>query len=823
MNDINAGSVSVEVVPDARGFAEKLKAKLGNLAVDVIAKVRDDEAKAKLDALTRDRDATINADANTTAAGAKLDEAARDRTAHIEADTTGAERNISNLTAAIVGLGPALVPITVAAGGLALALAAPVVSAGGGLTIFGFLAGKAISDTVKVQKQIDALGTKLAALTDPKARAQVQAQMKVLEQSLTGPQKAFLAALDQVKAAYADLTHEVGPALFDPFTTGLRDVAHLLPTAAPLLRNMGSALGTLVDDLDRSARSGSMNRFLHFVTRASGPDTVALGHILGNVASGLMGIVQASHPLGGSVLGSLERMTGTFSKWGQNAGANNFQDFLKYVRQEGPHVARLLFDTAGALGAIARDAAPIGGKIVDGLDAFANILHRIADTKAGPTLFTAAAGFVAVNKAMSLLGRGSLLGSGGRASLGGIAAGTVGKGVVPVYVTNLGPGGLGGKGGGAVTAAEGAAAGAAARGAGAAEGLAGSAALARLFGGAGLGKLLGVGGFSLGDAGNEVRTPRALPQSRFDAMQAREQTKALNALGLSEKMVTQAANGNTKAQAEVSDAMSRARDKVQALNKEQGTAVLRTQADVEQYNRNKHELADLTGAYNTVRGAVDKATAAHAHEGAVLVASKLKAAEYNRALASLPKKVQTAVTSPGAVQSYADVKQLARQYNLTPKQVRTIIQLDGVSTAAAQARAYAAQMAALNGRVATTYLRQIVEKGPVAGGGHPVAARASGGPVAAGLRYLVGETGAEMFVPKVPGSILPAAQTARILAGADRVVSAAPRPVESRVVSSGPLVAHFYGADNVLIGTMRGEVARDRAYAAARARQRVGA
>jgi hypothetical protein len=97
-------------------------------------------------------------------------------------------------------------------------------------------------------------------------------------------------------------------------------------------------------------------------------------------------------------------------------------------------------------------------------------------------------------------------------------------------------------------------------------------------------------------------------------------------------------------------------------------------------------------------------------------------------LASLPKGVQTKVTTPGAIQSMSDIKKLANQYNLTPKQIRTLVQLAGAATASAQIRAYANQMAALNGRVATTYLRQVTQH-VIAGGGRPVAVKADGGKV----------------------------------------------------------------------------------------------
>ncbi len=49
--------------------------------------------------------------------------------------------------------------------------------------------------------------------------------------------------------------------------------------------------------------------------------------------------------------------------------------------------------------------------------------------------------------------------------------------------------------------------------------------------------------------------------------------------------------------------------------------------------------------------------------------------EYTKRLKSLPPVVQTAVTTPGAIESFGDIRRLKRQYDLTPRQVRTLVDL----------------------------------------------------------------------------------------------------------------------------------------------------
>jgi len=55
--------------------------------------------------------------------------------------------------------------------------------------------------------------------------------------------------------------------------------------------------------------------------------------------------------------------------------------------------------------------------------------------------------------------------------------------------------------------------------------------------------------------------------------------------------------------------------------------------------------------------------------------------EYKALLDKLPKRVQTAIETPGMVETRRDIRDLARRYDLTPKQIRTTFQLLGLDKA----------------------------------------------------------------------------------------------------------------------------------------------
>lgn len=374
MSDISVGSVSVDVVPDTRGFAEELRTKLAGISVDVGINADTSAARAQIEEVARARSATINADADTGAAEAKLDEVARPRDARIHADVG----NVSGLLTGIVALGPALVPITAAVAGLGLALGAPVAAAGGGLTVFGLIAGKEIANTNKVAKQIADLKKRAQTLVDPKASAAAAAQAKALEASLTGPQKAFLTAKSTLAGAFDTLTKKAGGAIFRPIVQGMQLLGTLMPQLAPIIRSVSGALSGILRLISDSAKGGALKDFLGFLGQMAGPTLTAAAVILGNLADGFGGLFSAFMPVAGQLTGGLLQLSGAFADFGRNAGSNKgFQSFVAYVQQVGPQVAATLGSIVGAVVHVGAALAPIGPLVLGGIKLLADTISAI--------------------------------------------------------------------------------------------------------------------------------------------------------------------------------------------------------------------------------------------------------------------------------------------------------------------------------------------------------------------------------------------------------------------------------------------------------------
>ncbi|MGC4109447.1 MAG: hypothetical protein QM747_03265 [Nocardioides sp.] len=427
----SVGSVSVDVVPDARGWSEKLRAQI------------------------RDQTVTINANADTSEAEAQLDEAAHTRTATIRADTSQLSKSngvlgsfvdrLGLLPALAIAAGAALVPLAATLGGITAALAAPLIIGGGAATLFAFLGGFAVKETTTQLKNIDSLQKKLAGLTKgTKEYAQTQKQLRDAQAGLTPAQKEFASSLAGLKGSFSTLlTGQAGQQLLGTISQGLDLLSKSLPLVAPLIGPVASAFDQLLGDASKAAGSKGFADFVSQVGRLAKPDILAAGHIAGNLAVGIGGLLVAlDKGLSGGVLGGLERLTGDFADFGKHADKSSaLQGFLDYFHQVGPQVGRTIESVATAIAHIVRALAPLGPPVLRVVQGIADALSSIPPGALTAILAGTAGLSVAAYGGRKIGQIGGFL-----SNIPGVGGTGIG-GVQKVYVVNLPPGGIGGVGG----------------------------------------------------------------------------------------------------------------------------------------------------------------------------------------------------------------------------------------------------------------------------------------------------------------------------------------------------------------------------------------
>ncbi len=301
-------------------------------------------------------------------------------------------------------LGPAAIPIA--------ALAAPAVAGLATQLLFAAAAGG--TALLAFQGVGDALKAMNKAHLEPTA-ANLQAAQIAMEN--LGP------AAQHLVTQLRGLTDE-GRALRDAaaegFLPGVSEALDELESRGPqverILTEIGDAAG---DALAGGAESLASERWDEFFTflETEGRETLSdLAKSVGNVSHAVATLLVTADPLSDDFTSWLVDATEDLDNWADKLDeTEGFQDFIDYVRTNGPQVA----DTVGAIGSALLDviqaAAPIGGPILQGLEAFAKVISAIANSDIGTPLFGLAAALSALSLAQRGLAalRGTLTGLGG--------------------------------------------------------------------------------------------------------------------------------------------------------------------------------------------------------------------------------------------------------------------------------------------------------------------------------------------------------------------------------------------------------------------------
>ena len=289
-------------------------------------------------------------------------------------------------------LGPGLIPIGAigipAVAGLADQMGAAALA--GGTVILAF---QGIGDTLEAVNK---------AALEPSTENLEAARIAM--QSLSPAARSFVQELQSMRPALEGLRDAAASGLFPGLERGLDDAARVLPDVERVLFRIGDAAGDLGADLGASLASPRGQEFLAFLEHEVPRALTELGHTVGNLAAGMGELWMAFTPLNRDFSGWMLNASRGFDDWAQGlAQTEGFRDFVAYVRESGPQVADAMGSIGNALVQIAQAAAPMGGPVLAGISAVADVIAAIANSDAGPALFAAAAGFAALNRAIGAI------------------------------------------------------------------------------------------------------------------------------------------------------------------------------------------------------------------------------------------------------------------------------------------------------------------------------------------------------------------------------------------------------------------------------------
>lgn len=209
-----------------------------------------------------------------------------------------------------------------------------------------------------------------------KALAKLSPSARDLFNALAGPQG--------LKTAFSEWSTSMAPDVLPIFTRGVESAKTSLPGLTPLVLAAADGIGILYDKAAKELKTPFWAGFRRDIQTSAEPAIVGLGIAFGNVFKGMAGIVDAFLPHMDGIASTMDRITGRFAKWGAGLkGSPDFENFLDYVKREGPVVAEFLGNILGAALDVSKALAPVSSAAFSVLNPIVNAIGWLAENEPG--------------------------------------------------------------------------------------------------------------------------------------------------------------------------------------------------------------------------------------------------------------------------------------------------------------------------------------------------------------------------------------------------------------------------------------------------------
>lgn len=204
---------------------------------------------------------------------------------------------------------------------------------------------------------------------------------------------------DQLKA-----TRDVAAqGVFRGINQSFGEFEQILDRVQPLLATLGDTVGDMIANGADALAGAEWRGFFEFLEREARPTLIEMAATAGDFAHGLAELWMAFEPLNNEFGDWLRGVADGFDSWAAGlAQTQGFEDFIDYVRDNGPQVADTFGALANALLQIVEAAAPLGGPVLAALEAVANAVAVIADSDIGTPLVAGLAAMAALSRATAL-------------------------------------------------------------------------------------------------------------------------------------------------------------------------------------------------------------------------------------------------------------------------------------------------------------------------------------------------------------------------------------------------------------------------------------
>jgi hypothetical protein len=284
-------------------------------------------------------------------------------------------------------------------------------------------AQEGISNAIRAQdQQAQTSAASIASAQRALATAQ-QAQVKATEQVSSSAQAAntALAALTPAGREFVTfITGTMEPVLKRLQTTaasgllpglqsGLANLLPIMPTVNVAVGQLAKAMGDLFSAAGKALDSPFYKQFITFIGDEGSKTLTTFGQVIGNLATGFFGLLQAFGPFTDSIGSGLLGLSQKFADFGRNTGASSgFQSFMAYVKEVSPLVVQTFADLGRLVGNLLIAFAPYGVVVLKVIDVTAQLLNKLGPDGLVGALAGAGVAFAAYKVAAASAATGSL-------------------------------------------------------------------------------------------------------------------------------------------------------------------------------------------------------------------------------------------------------------------------------------------------------------------------------------------------------------------------------------------------------------------------------
>lgn len=261
-----------------------------------------------------------------------------------------------------------------------------------------------------VQKAKEGVTAAERTLTGALAQQAAQASQTSSAQSalakamkdLSPEQQEFARFIFSLKPELLDLQHTAAAGLLPGVEQGIKAVLPLLPDLRGLVGDVATEMGNMAAKTGAALDSPFWRNWILFIRQEAAPSVHTFLDVLGNLATGGAAVLQAFRPVWDEMGAGIDGWSKRFATAAQNLQANpQFQNFLDYVKTEGP----VVMDVIGTLGSdlilLGQDLAPLGGLTLSLVDGVLHLVQWVE--KANPGLVSFAGGMISVGLGVSKL------------------------------------------------------------------------------------------------------------------------------------------------------------------------------------------------------------------------------------------------------------------------------------------------------------------------------------------------------------------------------------------------------------------------------------